>query len=121
MNTSTYTSLYPLLDVTKFTNDSNESNSSNSIINSSNNGTTVITAEGSNIIYKDDLFENIFLAFRNLEALVTILGNLLTIIVIVRYKRLHTPSNVLIVSLAVADFITGLSTPFGTPGNVIQR
>ena len=71
--------------------------------------------------YKDDLFENISLALRNLEALITIFGNLLTIIIIVRYKRLHTSSNVLIVSLAVADFVTGLSTPVGTPGNIIQR
>ena len=91
------------------------------INNDENNNSANKSDIEESMLYKDDLFENIFLAFRNLEALITIFGNLLTIIVIVRYKRLHTSSNVLIVSLAVADFVTGLSTPVGTPGNVIQR
>ena len=93
----------------------------NTEINNDDNNAANISDNKDSMLYKDDLFENIFLALRNLEALITIFGNLLTIIVIVRYKRLHTSSNVLIVSLAVADFVTGLSTPVGTPGNVIQR
>ena len=60
-----------------------------------------------NSSYTDDLFETIYLVLRNIQGLITIFVNLLTIIVIVRYKRLHTSSNVLIVSLAVADLITG--------------
>ena len=60
-----------------------------------------------NSSYTDDLFETINLVLRNIQGLITIFVNLLTIIVIVRYKRLHTSSNVLIVSLAVADLITG--------------
>ena len=60
-----------------------------------------------NSSYTDDLFETIYLVLRNIQGLITMFVNLLTIIVIVRYKRLHTSSNVLIVSLAVADLITG--------------
>ena len=93
----------------------------NTEINNDDNNNANRSDNKDSMLYKDDLFENIFLALRNLEALITIFGNLLTIIVIVRYKRLHTSSNVLIVSLAVADFVTGLSTLVGIPGNVIQR
>ena len=60
-----------------------------------------------NSSYTNDLFETIYLVLRNIQGLITIFVNLLTIIVIVRYKRLHTSSNVLIFSLAVADLITG--------------
>ena len=60
-----------------------------------------------NTLYRDDAFETIYFVLRNIQGLITIFVNLLTIIVIVRYKRLHTSSNVLIVSLAAADFITG--------------
>ena len=60
-----------------------------------------------NSYYSDDVFETIYLVLRSIQGLITIFVNLLTIIVIVRYKRLHTSSNVLIVSLAAADFITG--------------
>ena len=111
MNTLTFpfTLSYTAQSNTEINNDNNNNNNANSSVNEES------------MPYKDDLFENIFLALRNLEALITIFGNLLTIIVIVRYRRLHTSSNVLIVSLAVADFVTGLSTPVGTPGNIIQR
>ena len=47
--------------------------------------------------------------------------NVLTVVVIVRFPRLHTASNVLIVSLAAADTVTGVATPCGVVGNVIQR
>ncbi len=71
--------------------------------------------------YRDELFDKIYQAVRNLQALVTILGNLLTIFVIVKFKRLHSVSNVLITSLAVADLFTGVSTPSGTVGYVMKR
>ena len=71
--------------------------------------------------YMDQVFDIIYHVFRNIQGLITIFVNLLTIIVIVRYKRLHTSSNVLIVSLAVADFITGLSTPIILSDLIIVR
>ena len=96
-------------------------NTSYSIINGTVTTTVDPKQDGSMLSYQDDMFENIFLAIRNIQALVTIIVNLVTIVITCRYKRLQTSSNVLIVSLAVADFITGLSTPFGIVGNIIQR
>ena len=62
--------------------------------------------------YTDLDAENVFIALRCIVAIMTMFGNSLTILIIVRYRKLHTSSNVLIVSLAVADFITGLCTAF---------
>ena len=51
---------------------------------------------------------------RFIQFIIGIIGNTLTCIIILKYKRLRTPSNILLWSIALSDIISCLIAPFIT-------
>ena len=56
----------------------------------------------------------VYLVVRCVEGLLAVIGNTLTIIAVLKYDRLRTITNILICSLAAADFLGGLDPVFVT-------
>lgn len=55
-----------------------------------------------------------------LMAIFGLIGNILIIIVIIKYENLHTPENIVYGSLAVADIITLISYPLYSIAQINQ-
>ncbi len=86
---------------------------------------SLTTDIGAGTITRDDTYEKFYFTSVSAVALVSIVGNLIVIIVMLRTKRLRIPTNYFMISLAVSDLMIGVTYPlynFGhLPGFVLTE
>ena len=79
-----------------------------------NNYTDAIREQlsGEEGLVMDTLIVSVYFVCRLVESALAVLGNCLTIAIVARMKEMKTNTNLLIVSLALGDLLSGLDTPF---------
>ena len=67
---------------------------------------------GAGTVTRDDTYEKFYFTSISAVALVSIVGNLIVIVVMLRTKRLRAPTNYFMISLSFSDLMQAVTYPF---------